>query len=163
MFRQWKYGIGLAAVLSFLVGNGIPADASMQSQRQFEMQGEDGAGQTGERWRKVSGTIKKMKNVALNNRDQENLVIEMQSRHGPQRIVDLGLGPPRLERLEGRRRVSIGKAVEVHQIERPRRKQRGRIGEGRPDDLAPSREGPELPEGMSPVLIAVTSLEPRID
>ena len=90
MFRQWKYGIGLAAVLSFLVGSGIPADASMQSQRQFEMQGEDGAGQAGERWRKVSGTIKKMKNVALNNRDQENLVIEVQSRHGRQRIVDLG-------------------------------------------------------------------------
>ncbi len=89
MTRIWTASIGLVSLSALLIGGAVTADAAMRSEKS-RMQQDDRQSQRSSDWQKITGTIKGTKNVGLRNRDQENLVVQLQTKQGRKRIVDLG-------------------------------------------------------------------------
>lgn len=66
------------------------SDAAMRSDRESGMQRDDRQSQRSAEWQKITGTVKRTKTVGLRNRDQENMIVQLQTREGRKKIVDLG-------------------------------------------------------------------------
>jgi hypothetical protein len=92
MTLTWNDTIRFCSVCALLMGGAMTANASMGSEDtpSSKKQGEyENQAQQSSDWQKVTGTIKKTKHAALRNHDQENLLVQLETRQG-RRIVDLG-------------------------------------------------------------------------
>lgn len=87
MAQAWRWGVGAVAVAVLFTGAVQNTDALTRTDRQSSMQ-EQQRGHA--EWQKISGTVKKTKHVGLRGRDQENLVVQIQTTQGGKKIVDLG-------------------------------------------------------------------------
>ena len=89
------------------------ADARSRTDQRFGM--DDQGSSRGEQWKHISGTIKKMKEVEVRGRDQDNLVVQLQTDRGGRTIVDLG-NVEHLEDLDlekGDRLTAWGRTVKI--------------------------------------------------
>lgn len=87
--RSWTLGIALIALTTLLSGLVGTADARTdRSDRQSIMQ--QGQPQRQSDFKKVTGTVKKMKNVELKGQGRENLVVQLRTKNGERKLIDLG-------------------------------------------------------------------------
>jgi hypothetical protein len=112
MTQTWSWGMGLIAAAAFLASAAQTADA--RSNRQSAMQ-EDQQSRRSSDWQKISGTVKRAKTVGLQGRDQENLVVQLETDRGRKKIVDLG-NVEHLEDLDiqkGDRITAWGRTIDI--------------------------------------------------
>lgn len=89
MKPTWTYGMQFALFSAVVLGSAVYTDASTQhsgAQREKdESPSERSAG-----WHKITGTVKQAKPVGLRHKDQENLLVQLETDKGRRRVVDVG-------------------------------------------------------------------------
>jgi hypothetical protein len=79
----------LAVASALVLGSAVYADASAQHSGMQREKGQSSGEGSGER-QKITGTVKKAKPVGLRHKDQDNLLVQLETDKGRRRVVDLG-------------------------------------------------------------------------
>ncbi len=86
----WTYGMRFAAASALLFGSALHADAGGGHHSGMQREkGQSSSERSGD-WQKITGTVKKAKPVGLRNKDQDNLLVQLETDKGRRKVVDLG-------------------------------------------------------------------------
>lgn len=89
MTSIWTYGTRLAVASALVLGTAVYSEASSQHSGMQREKGQSSSERSGD-WQKITGTVKKAKPVGLRHKDQDNLLVQLETDKGRRRVVDLG-------------------------------------------------------------------------